>query len=960
MPEILALLATGSLAILAPNVRAKPFVPARSSAASSGYRGVSSQGDRWRARICISKTEYTVGDFETEEAAAKAYDLEAIRKGKIKSLNFVYRGVNEALVGAAAPGGGGGGDGTPTGASSLVAFSATTTASSSSSTSDSPAPIGHLDTRPRSLVDARMASLGLSTAPPDLTDVALAAQAKAVFALPPLAAAARGASKAPVPGGFFGRSETPQQVGTPSTAPPHRSSSRAQASRDAVAAMPGGGGWGAAAAAAGRNTSLYAAAERTDSGTPTEEDAVETEEGWGAAGGGADRGWGMRGPTRRGGTRHWTQRERLESFGGGSMTSLSAASVGAPGTLQSQSGTPDGSVIAAVAAAAAAAAAAAVHFAAPAPTTHHPVAVRRPRGRPRGSKTRVGDREAAAAIAASRSSRRRRSDGWASEDDGVVWDGREEDEEEEVEVDKEGGWAAASFSHHRRASSASTSGSTADAAMHAHAEALEAAGLLLGTRQARDNHHGVGGSAGEEEWAGAVAIFPADEDGPWEASGSQASTGETAVAAAVGAPSSFPTMSVAALGGFTAAACDDESAAPRRSPVEAEAAAAALAMVASSASSSVGVHSWSAGPPHCALCGGVSASAAPGTPLEPCSLCDRRFHPVCMRPEDVDALAIARAGSALGSPWACPVCLGKAWSQGEGAAGPGPSSEAAAAMSSGVGVFRASAHLHRAAAPAGEGREAGMHARDAPCPAAPQPLMQRHVEGERVPAPAPALAAGRHACVLRFFAREDVSCLLTDAQRLKVETLVAVGGEGPLAQLEVAQAEFGDGDGDGDGVGREGAPALLLDALARAYQGWWDAGVRLGVFVPSGPELNPRPVLALPAGAARPEGGAEGEGDVRLSSSSAAAAKSPFSTPSASDGSGDCEILSHSRSTAVEDDVFPVGGRGGGGEEEEEAGSLAVLASPPGQGLLGAGGKRAREEEGGEGGQEGKRARECL
>lgn len=50
------------LKILAPNSQAKPFVPSRSGAASSGFRGVSSQGQRWRARICVQKLEFTIGE----------------------------------------------------------------------------------------------------------------------------------------------------------------------------------------------------------------------------------------------------------------------------------------------------------------------------------------------------------------------------------------------------------------------------------------------------------------------------------------------------------------------------------------------------------------------------------------------------------------------------------------------------------------------------------------------------------------------------------------------------------------------------------------------------------------------------------------------------------------------------------------------------------------------------------
>lgn len=91
------------LEILGPNFNAKPFVPSRSVKASSAFRGVSAQGARWRARICVSKVEYTIGDFATQEEAARAYDIEAIKRDKLRSLNYVYKGINDtpALEGKA-------------------------------------------------------------------------------------------------------------------------------------------------------------------------------------------------------------------------------------------------------------------------------------------------------------------------------------------------------------------------------------------------------------------------------------------------------------------------------------------------------------------------------------------------------------------------------------------------------------------------------------------------------------------------------------------------------------------------------------------------------------------------------------------------------------------------------------------------------------------------------------------
>ena len=48
-----------ALKVVGVHASAKPFIASRSMASSSGFRGVSSQGRRWRARICISKLEYT-------------------------------------------------------------------------------------------------------------------------------------------------------------------------------------------------------------------------------------------------------------------------------------------------------------------------------------------------------------------------------------------------------------------------------------------------------------------------------------------------------------------------------------------------------------------------------------------------------------------------------------------------------------------------------------------------------------------------------------------------------------------------------------------------------------------------------------------------------------------------------------------------------------------------------------
>lgn len=83
------------LEIMGPNFSAKPYVPSRSVKASSAFRGVSAQGARWRARICVNKVEYTIGDFATQEEAARAYDIEAIKRDKLRNLNYVYKGIND-------------------------------------------------------------------------------------------------------------------------------------------------------------------------------------------------------------------------------------------------------------------------------------------------------------------------------------------------------------------------------------------------------------------------------------------------------------------------------------------------------------------------------------------------------------------------------------------------------------------------------------------------------------------------------------------------------------------------------------------------------------------------------------------------------------------------------------------------------------------------------------------------
>ena len=64
---------------------------------SSAFRGVSLQGGRWRARICVAKREMTLGDFGSEAEAAAAYDAAYMRAfpRATRHLNFVDRGLND-------------------------------------------------------------------------------------------------------------------------------------------------------------------------------------------------------------------------------------------------------------------------------------------------------------------------------------------------------------------------------------------------------------------------------------------------------------------------------------------------------------------------------------------------------------------------------------------------------------------------------------------------------------------------------------------------------------------------------------------------------------------------------------------------------------------------------------------------------------------------------------------------
>ena len=58
---------------------------------SSKYRGVSKNGNKWQVLIMINKKKYYVGNFSSEDLAARIYDIQAIKSWGIKArTNFVY------------------------------------------------------------------------------------------------------------------------------------------------------------------------------------------------------------------------------------------------------------------------------------------------------------------------------------------------------------------------------------------------------------------------------------------------------------------------------------------------------------------------------------------------------------------------------------------------------------------------------------------------------------------------------------------------------------------------------------------------------------------------------------------------------------------------------------------------------------------------------------------------------
>ena len=58
---------------------------------SSKYRGVSKNGNKWQVHIMINKKNHYIGIYDSEEIAARKYDLESIKKNGPKAItNFKY------------------------------------------------------------------------------------------------------------------------------------------------------------------------------------------------------------------------------------------------------------------------------------------------------------------------------------------------------------------------------------------------------------------------------------------------------------------------------------------------------------------------------------------------------------------------------------------------------------------------------------------------------------------------------------------------------------------------------------------------------------------------------------------------------------------------------------------------------------------------------------------------------
>ena len=56
---------------------------------SNGYKGVSRNKKKWRARIMFKRKEIRLGNFDNQEDAARAYDIKALELfGEFAKLNF--------------------------------------------------------------------------------------------------------------------------------------------------------------------------------------------------------------------------------------------------------------------------------------------------------------------------------------------------------------------------------------------------------------------------------------------------------------------------------------------------------------------------------------------------------------------------------------------------------------------------------------------------------------------------------------------------------------------------------------------------------------------------------------------------------------------------------------------------------------------------------------------------------
>ena len=58
---------------------------------SSKYRGVSKNGIKWQVLIMINNKKYYLGNYDSEDLAARVYDIHALKSWGIKArTNFVY------------------------------------------------------------------------------------------------------------------------------------------------------------------------------------------------------------------------------------------------------------------------------------------------------------------------------------------------------------------------------------------------------------------------------------------------------------------------------------------------------------------------------------------------------------------------------------------------------------------------------------------------------------------------------------------------------------------------------------------------------------------------------------------------------------------------------------------------------------------------------------------------------